>query len=404
MQFCFPGGATDSELCASAETDDYGRVKIGMSESSPIALRPSAWWYMDQVEVNNSMRESYHVLEQRVFHRGSDLLIQMRIDGLFSQACDLADFPVDELTLGIRVVVCCREQGPVPVQLVLHPALVGVVLPQGFELRQQWKLKMDTDRPSPTDGTSCVGELKCELYKHGRPGRYFPAVEATMRLKRRPFHYVYNCCVPNACFSGLAMMQFYISPFDVVDRLSVTLTLLLTAYAHKITIAQIIPAIPYMTALDSYTVWNSGMLILLTLAGGIDPGLAWLITFIDEAYSSPVHVRREHERGLRPRSQVGRNENNQEERAGYEEHNESFDALVLRVDTWSFYVLFTVWLLVQLNAIRWLVGKQRESVPWLNGPCCACSPLNWILGVLKLKPAAQAAPSNERLPDTAWMF
>jgi hypothetical protein len=182
-------------------------------------------------QVNNSLRDSYHVLEQRVFHRGSDVLIQMRIDGVFSQPFDMSDFPIDELTLGIRVVVCCREQGPVPVQLVLHPALVGVVLPQGFALRQQWKLKMDAARPAPADGATCVGELTCALYRHGRPGRYFPAVEASMRLKRRPFHYVYNCCVPNACFSGLALLQFLVPPSEVVDRLSVSLTLLLTACA-----------------------------------------------------------------------------------------------------------------------------------------------------------------------------
>jgi hypothetical protein len=52
MQFCFPGGATDKELCAPAETDDSGRVVMTMSKSTaPAALTPSAWWYMDQIEV-----------------------------------------------------------------------------------------------------------------------------------------------------------------------------------------------------------------------------------------------------------------------------------------------------------------------------------------------------------------
>jgi hypothetical protein len=175
------------------------------------------------------------------------------------------------------------------------------------------------------------------------------------------------------------------------------------ADAHKITIAQIIPAIPYMTALDSYTVWNSGLLTVLTLASGIEPAVAWLITVLsdelhppsghrdegggDPPSPSPSPLRqRDYGRGLRPRmGKLG------EEPTVTDEAHAAFDALVLRVDTCAFYVLLAVWSLVQLNAVRWLVVKQHESFgAWLS----ACSP--WR--------RRQAAPSNERLPDTAWMF
>ena len=47
-----------------------------------------------------------------------------------------------------------------------------------------------------------------------------------------------------------------ISPEDAGDRLSITLTLVLTAVAYKYVIAQQLPAISYLTLMDKYVLFS----------------------------------------------------------------------------------------------------------------------------------------------------
>merc|ERR1711904_335372 len=106
------------------------------------------------------------------------------------------------------------------------------------------------------------------LYDHGYPGRYFPAISAVVTLRRHPTYTLINVAAPTGLFSLLALMQYQIPVEDVPDRLAISLTLLLTSAAYKFAATSLTPPISYMTAIDSYVTHNSGHLALSTIAGG----------------------------------------------------------------------------------------------------------------------------------------
>ena len=55
-----------------------------------------------------------------------------------------------------------------------------------------------------------------------------------------------------SALSLMTFLQFDIDPYDVADRASITLTLVLTAVAYKLVTASMLPAISYLTLLDKF--------------------------------------------------------------------------------------------------------------------------------------------------------
>ena len=67
-------------------------------------------------------------------------------------------------------------------------------------------------------------------------------------------------------FSFLSLLTFGIPTADVADRLSISLTLLLTSVAFKYAVASLMPPVHYQTLLDGYVLANSGVMVLVTLS------------------------------------------------------------------------------------------------------------------------------------------
>lgn len=66
-------------------------------------------------------------------------------------------------------------------------------------------------------------------------------------------------------FVLLSHLQFLI--LETVDRLSVSLAMLLTIAAYKQSMTSITPAISYLTLLDRYVVFSAGLVMLVTVEG-----------------------------------------------------------------------------------------------------------------------------------------
>ena len=62
---------------------------------------------------------------------------------------------------------------------------------------------------------------------------------------------------------------------DVADRLSVSLTLVLTAAAYKFVVASMLPQISYFTMLDHYVLMCSGFLFLVVIENGVMSTNTW---------------------------------------------------------------------------------------------------------------------------------
>lgn len=88
-------------------------------------------------------------------------------------------------------------------------------------------------------------------------GSIHTSIAFSLNLTRKPQYCVTNVVVPIAVLAALASLSIGVktndgSRMDTGDRLSVTLTLLLTAVAFKLTMASNLPQLPYQTTLDVY--------------------------------------------------------------------------------------------------------------------------------------------------------
>lgn len=73
------------------------------------------------------------------------------------------------------------------------------------------------------------------------------------RVRRLPFYYITNLVFPLFLLVSLTGTAFAVPYEDAADRLSVSLTLLLTVVAYKFVVASTLPAVAYLTWLDKYS-------------------------------------------------------------------------------------------------------------------------------------------------------
>ena len=137
---------------------------------------------------------------------------------------------------------------------------------------------------SPTTPRSCTVSLECihlcppakewSIERHliispgliGTGDREFPSMAFTATATRVPYFHILNLAVPMGLFSLLSVAQCYVTDAtDVNHRAQLSLMLVLTASAYKMAIANKLPAIAYMTMLDSYTLWNFLVIIVIAL-------------------------------------------------------------------------------------------------------------------------------------------
>lgn len=248
IQFSITGGAKVEGLNTRQEYDPNGRVKFPIDEDGRPTFRPPAAWYLDQLLVRNSQeRGAVHVLESKAYRDGDDLVLQKRFEGEFIEPLEIVDFPCDEQALHIALVLACRNEGQVPVEIIAKDAQTSIQ-PSGYHLRQGWKLK------------AAPKQIELTVDEHnGGHHRTFPLLTAVLTVRRRPTFFVFNVAAPMAIFSGLALLQFRVHPDEVSDRLSISLTLLLTIAAYQGMATSLTPKVAYLTALDRYRLLSSAL-------------------------------------------------------------------------------------------------------------------------------------------------
>lgn len=100
-------------------------------------------------------------------------------------------------------------------------------------------------------------------------GLTYPGLRFVLCVRRRPGYYIVNVVVPTGLIVLLCACQFQIAAEDVADRMSVSLTLLLTTIAFKLVTSSMMPAVAYLTLLDSYVSLSSLMNFLAVLAAAV---------------------------------------------------------------------------------------------------------------------------------------
>ena len=317
---------------------------------------PPPEWYLGQFDVQNSMSTEWRRLESFVrkdLETSKDLILSIRFEGAFSERLELFAFPFDEQEVSITVAFNCRIDGPVPVKLSIGDSvqMSAAVRADGFRIDDQWDMMklvpLTHSRPADTDASAGTGTDTAEAAADGMgheggssrhwvpiedseadgsldvgveqvgATRKFPAMRMTAKLQRRPTYFLVNIALPMGAFVLLSFLQFTVPREKSDHRLTITLTLVLTAAAFRQSVASLLPKISYLTVLDWYVVSSWALIILGTFEGGLvalieDPGIA------------------------------------------------------RRVDHLSFAMLVIIWLLLQA-ALGWSADIQGVAVRWLAG-------------------------------------
>ena len=87
----------------------------------------------------------------------------------------------------------------------------------------------------------------------------------SIHVERLSRYYLMNIIVVMLMLSTLSFVVFALPSTGLNDRISVHLTLLLTAVAFKLVIADLIPKVGYSTLLDKFVLGNMGFLFISTI-------------------------------------------------------------------------------------------------------------------------------------------
>ena len=261
VEFTIRGGALDADLSKEGAVFPIG-------EDGKPTFKPSAGWYMQQVDFRNA--HSVKVVDSKWRRAGDDILMAMRYEGVFSEEYQLDDFPFDQQGLTILLNLNCRAGGPLPIELVVSPTC---------------KITMSCiDVCPPAREWAVNTKMKLNSFVLGEDydtDRVFPALSITAQVKRKPMYHVLNLAMPMGLFSALSLIQAMCNANtegSINHRHQMTLMMVLTATSYKMAIAGKLPPVSYLTWLDKYTLCNYLLIIAvavqsraLTQLGGDEP-------------------------------------------------------------------------------------------------------------------------------------
>jgi hypothetical protein len=185
---------------------------------------------------------------------------------------------MDVQRLTFVISIGCSTEGRVPVRFdeeALSNAAVSINL-RTFALANMWRL-----HPRLVVECTMVSPM---------PVRSYPALSISALVERKPFALFINVVVPVSSLTFIAGLIFLMPVTSVGDRLSLSLTAMLTSAAYKLVVADRLPDVAYLTFLDKYLLSCYVIMALMVVESLVAPyypseavdhslGVATLITF-----------------------------------------------------------------------------------------------------------------------------
>ena len=266
VEFIIYDGALDESLVAYR--DDFP-----LDAGGKPTFRPSALWYLKQLDFNNAVH--FHEMEHSMRVEGNDILLSIRFEGVWFQKMELMNFPFDMQMLTASLAMNVRTTGMTPATFVVpHDAKLELDR-EGFSSQEQAWNALPKLKASSTTVGPCAD-------------RQFPTLQLSAVVLRRSGYFTYNIIVPMAMMPLLGAMQFAVPRDNQETRLSISLSLLVTTAAYKFSIATMMPSVSYLTFIDKYVMASALLLSILTFEGSIcgyvelqiSSGIAELVDYI----------------------------------------------------------------------------------------------------------------------------
>lgn len=168
-----------------------------------------------------------------------------KIYAIIRQSLHLHDFPIDEQTLAVKIRiprVDIENIASVDVQTS------KVELSKSLGIEMEWEI---------LDKCSHV------IITNPNKSNYKPEYHISYKIRRKCQFYLINIALPYSFFISICFGVYEIDFQDINSRLSLILTLLLTAVAFRYSTSTYLPVLSYMTALDKYTL-NLFIILVIT--------------------------------------------------------------------------------------------------------------------------------------------
>lgn len=209
-----------------------------------------------------------------------DYTFKFRAKGTFSEQYELERFPFDEQLLNITATVLKSHQ---LIRLEANEEYPSSFVVSNFQMSNVFTVVYQD---------MVLSRRAFSSAKESASGVVYPRFTMSILLQRKPMYYITNIALPMMVLTYLAFLSFAVGldggRLDTPDRLSITLTLLLTAVAYKFVVASAIPQVSYLTWLDQYISFCFTYLCVITGENALFPLLetrrGWSIDGDSEIY------------------------------------------------------------------------------------------------------------------------
>ena len=182
-------------------------------------------------------------------------MLQYHVAGVFKERLELQAFPFDVQPLSFMMSssIPAAENG-----FLCNGVKCGIKL-VSEDGRSQRKsiLKMSnfcaaSFKPIHVGGNYVLYKEGSTLPEDSSTGTVRSLLRASVVVERKPMYFIWNIVVPLLVINGISLGSFAVPKSDTADRLSVSMTMVLTVVAFKLQISDSLPDLSYLTLLDGF--------------------------------------------------------------------------------------------------------------------------------------------------------
>eukprot|EP01084_Bolivina_argentea_P267925 454950_1 len=221
---------------------------------------------MDVAEMYRHKKERYlrkYAHDETWFMRGN-------LRGTFAQMYDLRAFPFDQHELELTIALEVDDT----IAILDEESLFVRLMP----FKRESMAGADWDVYSP----SIFIKDQSAVEGGSSSGKKYTHAQVTIPIARKWHHHIYETILPLLLIEIVAYGVYFAEEFPMVERLTVVVTLLLTLFAFKWTVAKSMPPTPYLTLMD-YFFNTAYMMLFLHIAA------LCLLSFWEFADEDTIH-------------------------------------------------------------------------------------------------------------------
>jgi len=217
--------------------------------TGPVSKELSEVWHPN-IQITNRQK-TFKTMEDvaKVYPDGTVEVIQ-RVWGDFSQILDLKDFPFDSQNFDVTLVSVGYSMDEV--QLILDKGLISGISPQ-FSL-PDWEI---ISHKAWGHNTSIFEEMDEAVM-----------FTLSMEAKRYNGYYIIKVILPLFLIVAMSWIVFWIDPEQAGTQIGVATTSMLTLIAYRFSIDNLVPAVSYLTRMDTF-ILSSTLLVFATLGEAV---------------------------------------------------------------------------------------------------------------------------------------